>query len=147
MSVELGTEKAVACDREKGFTLLEIMVVLVIIGVLAALIAPRFIERADEAKVEATRVQMQSIAQALKLYRLQQGKYPPTSAGLQALATPDRNGKRYIDSVPKDAWGNNFAYLMPGVHGDFDLLSYGADGRQGGGGFDADIGNWTDPRN
>lgn len=138
--------EAAACGgkKDRGFTLLEIMVVLVIIGVLAALIAPRFIERADEAKVEATRVQMQSVAQALKLYRLQQGTYPRSSEGLKALATPGRHGKRYIDSVPKDAWGNDFAYLMPGVHGDFDLLSYGADGQQGGSGFDADIGNWVD---
>lgn len=128
--------------REGGFTLLEIMVVLVIIGVLAALVAPRFIERADEAKVEATRAQMQNIAQALKLYRLQNGRYPDSNAGLNALVAADKGGKRYLDSVPKDAWGNDFVYLAPGVHGDFDILSYGADGKSGGSGFDTDIGNW-----
>jgi len=128
--------------REGGFTLLEIMVVLVIIGVLAAIVAPRFIERADEAKVEATQAQMKNIAQALKLYRLQNGRYPDSNAGLNALVAADKGGKRYLDSVPKDAWGNDFVYLAPGVHGDFDILSYGADGKSGGSGFDSDIGNW-----
>jgi len=127
---------------QAGFTLLEIMVVLVIIGVMAAIVAPRFIERADEAKVTATRSQMSNIAQALKLYRLHSSHYPTTSEGLAVLTQSGKNGKRYMDSLPKDAWGNDFVYLSPGVHGDFDLLSYGADGRPGGAEFDADIGNW-----
>ena len=128
--------------KENGFTLLEIMVVLVIIGILAALVAPRFIERADEAKVEATKAQMQNIAQALKMYRLQNSRYPDSGAGLNALVNPGKSGKRYMDSLPKDAWGNAFVYLAPGVHGDFDILSYGADGKAGGTGFDSDLGNW-----
>jgi len=131
-------------QNEQGFTLLEIMVVLVIIGVLAAMVAPRFIERADEAKVDATRAQMQNIGQAMKLYRLQNGHYPSSSEGINALVTAGKNGKRYLDSLPKDAWGNPFVYLSPGVHGDFDILSYGADAKAGGSGFDADIGNWDE---
>jgi general secretion pathway protein G len=128
--------------RQQGFTLLEIMVVLVIIGMLAALIAPRLIDRAEESKVKATRVQMANIGEALKLYRLQYGKYPTSADGLKALVTPGEDGKRYMDAVPRDAWGNAFVYLSPGVHGDFDILSYGADGKPGGTGYDADIGNW-----
>jgi general secretion pathway protein G len=129
-------------NNERGFTLLEIMVVVTIIGILAALIAPRFMEQADEAKVKATRAQMESISQALKLFRLQQNHYPTSAQGLQALVQPSGDGKRYMDKVPKDAWGHDFVYLCPGVHGDFDLLSYGADGKLGGSGNDADIGNW-----
>ncbi len=129
-------------EQERGFSLLEIMVVLIIIGVMAAIVAPRFIERADEAKVEATRTQMVNISQALKMYRLQHSRYPDSGAGLNALVSAGKGGKRYMDSVPKDAWNNAFIYLAPGVHGDFDILSYGADGKAGGSGFDADVGNW-----
>lgn len=129
-------------SRQAGFTLLEIMVVLAIIGVLAAIVAPRMMERADEAKVQATRAQLVDIEQALKLYRLQHHRYPTTNEGLKALVQPDANGKRYLDKMPKDAWGGDILYLCPGVHGEFDLLSYGADGRPGGSGDNADIGNW-----
>jgi len=128
--------------KERGFSLLEIMVVLIIIGVMASIVAPRFIERADEAKVDSTKVQMKNIEQALKLYRLQHGKYPSSSEGLKALANANKGGKRYLDVVPKDSWGFDFVYLSPGVHGDVDILSYGADGKSGGVDFDADIGNW-----
>ncbi|MDX8412150.1 MAG: type II secretion system major pseudopilin GspG [Mariprofundaceae bacterium] len=128
--------------RQRGFSLLEIMVVLVIIGTLVAIVAPRFIERADEAKVQASRAQIENISQALKLYRLHNSRYPGSSEGLGALVQTDKSGKRYIDRVPKDAWGNEFVYLSPGVHGEFDVMSYGADGKTGGTGFDADIGNW-----
>ncbi|MDQ6953249.1 MAG: type II secretion system major pseudopilin GspG [Mariprofundaceae bacterium] len=129
-------------SQERGFTLLEIMVVLIIIGVMAAIVAPRFIERADEAKVDSTKIQMKNIQQALKLYRLQKGHYPSSSDGLKALTSSGKGGKKYLDDLPKDAWGNDFVYLSPGVHGDVDILSYGADGKSGGTDFDADIGNW-----
>jgi general secretion pathway protein G len=128
-------------QQERGFSLLEIMVVLMIIGILAAMVAPTFIEQADEAKVESTRVQMKTIGSALKLYRLQNGKYPTSGEGLNALVQ-GVNGKTYLETMPKDAWGNPFIYLAPGVHGDYDILSHGADGKAGGSGFDADIGNW-----
>ncbi len=140
----MNIEQTQSAVHERGFTLLEIMVVLVIIGVLAAMVAPRFIERADEAKVDATRAQIKNIEQAMKLYRLQHGSYPSSSEGIAALTKAGKNGKRYLDSLPKDAWGNDFVYLSPGVHGDFDILSYGADGKAGGSGFDADIGNWDE---
>jgi len=129
-------------NKERGFSLLEIMVVLIIIGVMASIVAPRFIERADEAKVDSTKVQMKNIEQALKLYRLQHGKYPSSSEGLKVLVSTDKGGKSYLDDLPKDAWGFEFVYLSPGVHGDVDILSYGADGKPGGVDFDADIGNW-----
>jgi len=129
-------------SRERGFSLLEIMVVLIIIGVMAAIVAPRFVERADEAKVDSTKIQMKNIEQALKLYRLQKGQYPASSEGLNALTASGKGGKSYLDALPKDAWGGDFIYLSPGVHGDVDILSYGADGKAGGTGFDADIGNW-----
>lgn len=131
-------------NKQRGFSLLEIMVVLIIIGVLAAMVAPRFIEQADVAKVKSSKVQMKTIGEALKLYRLQHGKYPASGEGLKALVNPDRDGKRYLDSMPKDAWKHEFIYLYPGVHGDFDLLSYGADGRSGGSDFDKDLGNWEE---
>lgn len=129
-------------NKERGFSLLEIMVVLIIIGVMASIVAPRFIERADEAKVDSTKVQMKNIEQALKLYRLQHGQYPSSSGGLKALVSSSKGGKHYLDALPKDAWGFDFIYLSPGVHGEVDILSYGADGKSGGSSFDADIGNW-----
>lgn len=129
-------------NKQRGFTLIEIMVVVIIIGALAALVAPRFMDSADEAKVEATRAQITNISQALKLYRLKNNRYPNSSEGLQVLVAGDSSGKRYLDSLPKDAWGYDFVYVSPGVHGDFDIISYGADGKAGGSGFDADIGNW-----
>ncbi|OIO67878.1 MAG: type II secretion system protein GspG [Zetaproteobacteria bacterium CG_4_9_14_3_um_filter_49_83] len=140
-------ERSKACEdmqgeSERGFSLLEIMVVLIIIGVMAAMVAPKFFDVGEGAKVEATRVQMKNIEQALKLYRLQYGRYPSSGEGINALVSSGKGGKSYLDSVPKDAWGGEFVYLNPGVHGDIDIMSYGADGKAGGSGFDTDVGNW-----
>ncbi len=136
---------------QRGFTLLEIMVVVVILGILAALVVPKIISRPDEARVIAAKQDIASLMQALKLYRLDNQRYPTTEQGLQALlAKPTTapiplNWKPggYIERLPKDPWGNPYQYLYPGVHGEIDLFSYGADGAPGGDGNDADIGSWT----
>ena len=136
----------------KGFTLIELMVVIVILGILAGIIAPRMIGRTDEAKQMKAKVQIESLETALKLYKLDNGRYPTTEQGLQALVVlPDSgpSAKRwrkggYLERgrVPQDPWGNVFIYLSPGVHGDFDLTTYGADGEPGGDEYDGDINNW-----
>jgi general secretion pathway protein G len=135
--------------RARGFTLVEIMVVVVILGILAALIVPRVVGRTDEARAVASKQDIAAIMQALKLYRLDNGRYPSTEQGLQALfAKPQtepvpKNWKQYLDKVPKDPWGNVYQYLNPGVHGEIDVFSLGADGQPGGSGADADIGSWA----
>ncbi|HUV58729.1 MAG TPA: type II secretion system major pseudopilin GspG [Desulfatiglandales bacterium] len=138
-------------DR-RGFTLIEIMVVMVILGILAGLIIPRIMGRPEEARRTKARIQIESIETALKLYRLDNGSYPTTEQGLQALVEPPSAGKLasawreggYLEKgrVPKDPWDNEYVYLCPGIHGDFDLVSYGADGETGGEGKDMDINNW-----
>jgi general secretion pathway protein G len=131
-----------------GFTLVEIMVVVVIIGILAVLIVPRVLGRSDEARVAAARHDIAAIVQSLKLYRLDNGRYPSSEQGLQALvakpqSTPvPTNWRQYLDSLPKDPWGNAYQYLSPGVHGEIDVFSFGADGRPGGSGGDVDVGSW-----
>jgi general secretion pathway protein G len=138
-------------DR-RGFTLIEIMVVMVILGILAGLIIPRIMGRPEEARRTKARIQIESIETALKLYKLDNGSYPTTEQGLQALVEPPSVGKLasawreggYLEKgrVPKDPWDNEYVYLCPGIHGDFDLVSYGADGETGGEGKDMDINNW-----
>ena len=136
---------------QRGFTLLEIMVVVVILGILAALVVPKIISRPDEARVIAAKQDIASLMQALKLYRLDNQRYPTTEQGLQALlAKPTTapiplNWKPggYIERLPKDPWGNAYQYLYPGIHGEIDTFSYGADGAPGGEGNDADIGSWN----
>lgn len=131
-----------------GFTLIELMVVLVIIGVLAALIVPNVLGRADDARVTAARTDVNNLMQALKLYRLDNQRYPTAAQGLQALvAQPTAppvpgNWKPYLDKLPNDPWGRPYQYLNPGIKGEIDVMSFGADGQPGGEGKDADIGSW-----
>jgi len=138
-------------DR-RGFTLIELMVVMVILGILAGLIIPKIMGRPEEARRTKARIQIESIETALKLYKLDNGSYPTTEQGLQALVEPPSVGKLasawreggYLEKgkVPKDPWDNEYVYLCPGIHGDLDLVSYGADGETGGEGKDMDINNW-----
>jgi general secretion pathway protein G len=132
-----------------GFTLIEIMVVVVILGILAALVAPNVIRRIDDARVTKARQDIRSYETALNLYRMDNFRYPTTEQGLEALVKrpidPNiRNWKEggYIDNMKKDPWGFDYNYLAPGSHGEYDLFTLGADGQPGGEGPDADIGNW-----
>ncbi len=131
-----------------GFTLIELMVVLVIIGVLAALIVPNVLDRADDARVTAARTDVGNLMQALKLYRLDNQRYPTAAQGLQSLiAKPaagpvPANWKPYLDKLPNDPWGNPYQYLNPGIKGEIDVLSFGADGQAGGEAKNADVGSW-----
>ncbi|CAN5917841.1 type II secretion system major pseudopilin GspG [soil metagenome] len=133
---------------QRAFTLIELMVVLVIIGVLAALIVPNVIERADDARVTAAKTDVNNLMQALKLYRLDNQRYPTAEQGLQALlvrptvgpAAP--NWKPYVEKLPNDPWGRAYQYMNPGIKGEIDVLSLGADGQPGGEGKNADIGSW-----
>jgi general secretion pathway protein G len=135
---------------QRGFTLIEIMVVVVIMGILAAIVVPNLMGRADDARVTAARQDISTLMQALKLYRLDNQRYPTTEQGLQALVAkptsgPAANGWKsggYVDKLPKDPWGGQYQYMSPGIKGEIDVFSFGADGQPGGSGNDADIGSW-----
>jgi general secretion pathway protein G len=136
--------------RARGFTLIEIMVVVVIMGVLAALVVPKLLARTGESKIAAAKVDIATVMQSLKLYKLDNARYPTTEQGLQALLVkptsgPAANGWKeggYLEKMPKDPWGGQYQYLSPGVKGEVDVFSLGADGQPGGTGDDADIGSW-----
>ena len=139
-------------STQRGFTLIEIMVVVVIIGVLGAIVVPQFMSRPDQAKVTAARTDIQAISTALEMYRLDTFNYPSTQQGLEALVTRPSgtplarnwNPQGYLKSLPVDPWGTPYQYLNPGTHSvGYDLFSFGADGVQGGEGFATDIGNWS----
>ena len=135
---------------QRGFTLVEIMVVVVIIGILGALVVPKLLGRTGEARVTAAKTDIATMMQALKLYKLDNQRYPSTEQGLQALITkptsgPAANGWKeggYMEKLPKDPWGNPYQYLSPGIHGEVDVFSLGADGQPSGTGEDADVGSW-----
>jgi len=134
--------------NQKGFTLIELMVVLAIIGVLAALIVPNVLSRADDARITAARTDVGNLMQALKLYKLDNQRFPSGEQGLNALKIKPTtepipgNWKPYLDKLPSDPWGRPYLYLNPGLKGEVDVLSFGADGQAGGEGNNADIGSW-----
>jgi len=140
------------CVGHAGFTLIELMVVIVILGILAGFIVPKLMGRPEEAKKVKAKMQIESLETAIRLYKLDNGSYPTTEQGLQALVEkPDsppvpKNWRQggYIEKgkIPKDPWGNDFIYLSPGAHGDYDIISYGADGVPGGEGNNQDINSW-----
>ncbi|MBS3964276.1 MAG: type II secretion system major pseudopilin GspG [Methylomonas sp.] len=137
--------------KQTGFTLIEVMIVVVILGILASIVVPRIMGRPDEARATRTMQDIRAIGAALDLYRLDNFNYPTTDQGLEALVKKPANlpqGARwkqggYLDAVPVDAWGKPYVYLRPGVHGEYDLYSFGADGLEGGDGANTDLGNWT----
>ena len=135
--------------RTAGFTLIELMVVVVILGILAGMLVPKLMGRTDQAKAIKAKVDIVALETALKLYRLDNGNYPSTTEGLQALVTPPEGNSNYSQGgyldkgkVPKDPWGNDYIYLSPGSNGEFDISSYGADNISGGTGKNKDINNW-----
>lgn len=139
--------------EQRGFTLIEILVVVFILSLLAAVVAPRLIGRTDDAKIAAAKQQLSNLETALKLFKIDNGFYPSTEQGLEALVKKPSVGRDapnfrvggYLEKqeVPKDPWGNPFVYISPGLHGDYDLMSYGGDGVEGGEGVDADLTSWN----
>ncbi len=145
-------KKIVRQNSDRGFTLLEIIIVVFILSLLVAIVAPRIIGRTDEARVTGAKIQIRNFETALKLFKLDNGFYPDTQQGLDALIEKPATGRipqkykegGYLEQkkIPPDPWGNPYIYVSPGLQGDFDIISYGNDGKEGGEGKDADIKNW-----
>ena len=136
----------------KGFTLIELLVVLLILGLLIGIVGPKLLGRTDDAKVSTAKIQIESLISALKMYKLDNGAYPTTEQGLEALVVAPQSGDSgkhwrkggYLEkgAVPKDPWGHDYVYMCPGAHDDFDILSYGADGVTGGDDYNKDLNSW-----
>jgi len=137
--------------RARGFTLIEVMVVVVILGILAAIVVPRIMDAPDKARIAKAKQDIRVIESSLELYKLDNFVYPSTPQGLEALVSPPsgdppaRNWKPggYVQNLPKDPWGNPYQYMNPGTHGEIDIFTLGADGKPGGDGVNADVGNWS----
>lgn len=136
-------------NKQSGFSLIEIMVVVVILGILAALVVPKIVERPDDARIISAKQDVLSIQNAMELYKLDNGFYPTTDQSIMALVEKPttnpvpNNWKKYLKSLPKDPWGREYLYLNPGQHNDIDIFTYGPTGQPGGEGKDAEIGNWN----
>ena len=147
---EMTTTQRWQHHKQQGFTLIELMVVVVILAILAAIAVPQFMDRPDEARLVKAKQDIASMSSALQLYKFDNYRYPTTEQGLEALVSqptsePEApNWKPYMQQLPKDPWGRDYLYLSPGQNGDFDLYTLGADGEEGGEGMNATLGNWTE---
>ncbi|MEM7827904.1 MAG: type II secretion system major pseudopilin GspG [Candidatus Aenigmatarchaeota archaeon] len=137
--------------QSNAFTLIELMIVIIILGILASIVVPKLMGRPEEARRTKAKIQIRNFQQALDLFKLDNGFYPTTEQGLEALVKkptispipPKYREEGYIDKIPKDPWGNPYVYICPGKHGEYDIISYGADGEPGGEGKNADIESWN----
>ncbi len=145
IEVMLPEQKNAKLKNQRGFTLIEIMVVVVIMGLLATLVTVNLLDNADKEKTVKARADIKAIENALELYKLDTGRYPTTQEGLSALVTRSEGGQIYLKGgrVPEDPWGKPYLYISPGSHGEFDIMSYGGDGQPGGQGKDEDITSWS----